>query len=218
VKPLVFVLLYTILVLPLNAEEYLTGVFYFPLGPRSLEDLEEPPVEQEVYRRILEEARYVFSGMIYGFSFVYTPSDASRNIDEYYQIEPLAQIPWGDERLKVRSSRKVSRDLYITCEYFLTPSQQVRMSTWQRVNHPSGGGLGEAPYFLGWESRFTALEEGIKEGVRNYLRPRIYNKPREIVGEVLLTDVPSFHVDAGMIRANVRMKLNILEVVPYKSF
>ncbi|WP_028972591.1 hypothetical protein [Spirochaeta cellobiosiphila] len=215
-----FLILFFLLITTLSygVDEYLTGVIYFPLGPRNPDELEEPPVDEEVFRRILEEARYIFSGMIYGYHFTYTPSDKNRQIKEYYEIEPIKQIPWGDKRLKIRSSRRVDRNLYITVEYYLNQAQIINRQHWNSANIPTAGGFGSANYFLGWESRFKSIDNGIKEAIRNYLRPREFNKPREITGEALLIDVPSFTVESGKIHANVRVHLNITEIVPYKSF
>ncbi|MFQ3621364.1 MAG: hypothetical protein SNJ78_10540, partial [Spirochaetales bacterium] len=53
-------------------------------SPPNLRSIEK----EELYERILEEARYVFSGMVYGFVFSYTPSDKARRVEEEFLLEP----------------------------------------------------------------------------------------------------------------------------------
>ena len=53
--------------------------------------------------------------------------------------------------------------------------------------------------------RKTALENAIKEGIRNYFRGKLRNKPAEIKIELALSDVPQIFIDSGRVLATVRL-------------
>ena len=53
---------------------------------------------------------------------------------------------------------------------------------------------------------------------RNYLRPRVSNKPREIKGEVLFLESPLMSVRAGTYVSTVKVKINVKELIPYSVF
>lgn len=168
--------------------------------------------------RLLEEARYVFSGMIYGFSFEYTPSDTLRNVEEYFTIEPIAQIPWGDSGLTVMDTREAEERVYVRIRYFLNDYQEPWITMWQSNTLPANSAFGEAPVYRGVENKIEAINRGIKQAVRNYLRQRVYNKPKKITGEAVLQAPPRIVIKAGAYRAAVDVKMKLDEVRPYSSF
>ena len=168
--------------------------------------------------RLLEEARYVFSGMIYGFSFAYTPSDTLRSVEEQFTIEPIAQIPWGDPGLTVMDTREAEDRVFVRIRYFLNEYQDPWISMWQSNTLPTNSAFGEAPLYRGPENRIEAINQGVKQAVRNYLRQRVYNKPKSITGEVVLQAPPRIVIKAGAYRATVDVKMKFEEVRPYSSF
>ena len=180
--------------------------------------VEYPQTDEDAARLVLEEARYIFSGMIYGFSFRYTPSDNGRRVEEVFELKPLHEIPWGDENLRlVRTT--VDREFYrAELRYELEDFQRGRIAFWESNTIPTAAGTGVGDLFIGREGKYEAIRQGIKEAVRNYLRPRSFNKPREITGEIILTGVPYIIIDAGGYHAKVRIKLRITDVLPYSAY
>ncbi len=60
------------------------------------------PIPVDVAEKtLLEQARVLLSGMVYGWSFSYIPGDKARRVEESFVLTPLAQIPWGSPRLRV---------------------------------------------------------------------------------------------------------------------
>src|SRR4030042_7032179 len=43
---------------------------------------------------VLEEARTLLSGMVYGWTVSWTPSDVSRKVADRFDLVPVAEIPW----------------------------------------------------------------------------------------------------------------------------
>jgi hypothetical protein len=168
--------------------------------------------------RLLEEARYVFSGMIYGFSFAYTPSDTLRSVEEQFTIEPIAQIPWGDPGLTVMDTREAEDRVYVRIRYFLNEYHGPWITMWQSNTLPTNSAFGEAPVYRGVENKIEAINQGVKQAVRHYLRQRVYNKPKLITGEAVLQSPPRTVIKAGAYRAAVDVKMKFEEVRPYSGF
>lgn len=180
---------------------------------------DEFPIPRDVaLENLLEEARYVFSGMIFGFSFDYTPSDKIRSVEEQFTLRPIARIPWGDKQLSVVDTRREDKQLIARIRYDIAEYQKPWVSLWQGSSIPTATARGTGNVLKGFEEKIGAVEDGVKEAVRAYLRRRVYNKPKRITGECAFAEPPRIHADAGEYHAKVRIKLKIEEVRPYSAF
>ncbi len=179
-----------------------------------------PLSREEARKRLLEEARFLISGMIYGMEFTYTPYDKSRHVAEFMELKPVAEIPWGDANLRIVSAEERNRRLFARLRYQLLDFQEARRKAWQSNTIPESTGDGEASLFIhsGLPGKKLALQEAAKNAIRSYLRPRIFNKPREINGTFLIWEAPSTISKSGQYLTRVKIKLNIEEVRPYGLF
>jgi len=199
--------------------EHLTLYLFCELDPLVTSSDEEYPLSKETAtKRILEEARNILSGMIYGYTFSYIPYDKKRKINEDFSIELISKINWGDPRLKVVHSELKDNILYVTVRYWLEDFQLDRINTWMNFSVPVSEGLGEADFFKGYIEKFSSLKNSIKNAIRNYLRKRILNKPKEISGEILLAGIPETRIKSGAYLTSSKIKLNIKKIIPYKIF
>ena len=164
---------------------------------------------------ILEEAVYVYSGMIYGFSFTYTPPDSRRGVDEVFEVEPAAQIRWGDPALKTAGVRIEGNRIYFRINYSTDESHSNWLRYWDSTSFASSGGTAEGMADTGLEGRMDALNRALKEAVRNFLRPRVFNRPSSASGEFVLAEPPSYVYQAGRYTASVKIRLNIDAVEKY---
>ena len=199
--------------------DVLSGEFWVELDPRIKLDGENYPLTPEdAAKSLLEEARFAFSGMIYGFEFVYTPFDKAREVLEIFELEAVAEIPWGDPALSIVSLRE-SGSLQFGHMRYAPEGHQVRwIQAWESNVHPRSTGIGEADLFRGTEQKREAVREAVKEAIREYLRPRILNKPKEIRGEAVFVEAPYVFIDSGFYRAKVSVKLRIDKIVPYRQY
>lgn len=180
---------------------------------------EEYPIPLEKARlRLLEEARVIVSGMIYGWTFVYTPSDRERRVEEVFQLTPVAEIPWGSPRLAARESELADTKLYARISYAMTPDEQARRESWSSSAEAQSTGRGTGDLFLGPAGKSAALAAAIREAVRGHLNTRVLNKPREIRGEVVLWDDPQTLVRPGVYITTARVRLRVTEIIPYRIF
>jgi hypothetical protein len=173
---------------------------------------------EEQARLLLEEARFVFSGMLYGFEFRYVPLDLRREVAEEFEITPLAEIRWGDPRLSITESRYRNGRRYVFIRYTVAGEQAAWVRYWGSNIHAVSAAYGTGNVFSGQEEKYAAVREGLKESIRAYARSREYNKPREISGRVAFASAPYIIIDSGEYRAKVESKLAIRSVIPYRTY
>ena len=175
---------------------------------------------EENIREILKEAVHVFSGMIYGFRFSYTPGDARRGVAEIFDVQPAAQILPGDPALSARQnqSRRAGNRIYVLIDYMTDERHVNWLRYWGSSIFPLAGGSGEGVPEQGLEGKLDALREALKEAVREYLRPRVFNKPRLVEGEFVISEPPYYVYQAGRYTCSVKIKLNIDEVEGYRYY
>lgn len=178
-----------------------------------------PPGEKEeiAYRLLIDEIRRVFSGMIYGYSFRYIPLDYSRNVDEVFEVEPLALIPWGDPALEISDVGFDDGLFYVHAKYTLSEYNSERVKIWRNISMIGSAGSGICN-FLEPQSRQNALYDSFKNSIKDYLSARHYNKPYEISGLVGLRDIPYYTIDSGAYMAISKVVLQIDEIRDYPSF
>ncbi len=197
---------------------WLEGEFRAELEPAVQDSEDYPLTKEEAASRILEEALYVFSGMIYGFRFVYVPPDETRRVKEEFLLEPVYQLAWGDPGLQVRQSRKEEDILIARVRYNLEEYQVDRIEGWKSNVFPTSSGRGSASILMGYKEKVTAIQKAVKEAIREYARQKVYNKPRRITGEVLLMEIPRIIIDAGSYHAFVKVKLKKVTFLPYSGY
>lgn len=168
--------------------------------------------------RLLREAQYTLSGMIYGWNFVYTPEYADRGVKRYFEIEPVAGIEWGDPRLSLRATQGGENTLYGQIDFRLSSTDLARLDAWDDLSVARSVGIGGAPLQQGLTGKLTAIEEAIHQSVRDYLRSVTFNRPREVVGSVILERPPRVRTVSGTYEAQVRTRIFIDEIVEYHVF
>ncbi|MCL2791869.1 MAG: hypothetical protein FWD87_02150 [Spirochaetaceae bacterium] len=177
--------------------------------------------EEEATNRIkdlLDEAVFVYSGMIYGFSFSYTPSDLRRGVGEEFSIVPTSTIRFGDPAMRVRGTRRDDTRTFVRLEYRCEERHLAWLNFWNSSAFPVIGGSGTSFANIGAESRIEAIEQAVKESVRSYMRRRVHNKPRTITGSFVFAEPPVIRYAAGLYTASVRIKVDIVDVEAYRFF
>jgi hypothetical protein len=139
-------------------------------------------------------------------------------VADRFDLVPVAEIPWGSDRLAVRQTQVEEARLFAQVFYVMNAAEQLRRESWAGAVVDAATGKGEAPTVRGRQAKFEALANAIKDAVRNQLRTRIFNKPREIRGEVVLWDDPQVWVGSGAYHAVARIRLRVVEIIPYRIF
>lgn len=174
----------------------------------------DDPVEE----RFLREAQFTLSGMIYGFDFVYVPAYPARRVERLFEITPIDTIPWGDPSLNVRLLRDEGTTIYGVVDYTLSETDRQRLRSWRSIDVETSQGIATAPLLQGLDGKITSIEESIYRAIRDYLRGRYQNRPREVTGSVVLRDPPRIRTISGEYEALVDVAVHINEVRQYLSF
>ncbi|NBB91256.1 MAG: hypothetical protein GVY23_08640 [Spirochaetes bacterium] len=202
-----------------RSPQYLTESFWVDLEPPVAREREQYPLSEEAaVRLMLEEARYVFGGMIYGFRFRYVPSDRRREVAEEFELEPIAELRFGDPRLSVLSTRVEDARLHGRFEYRLADFQRSRLAGWLSGDVPSVGAEGEEPIWAGHDARIPAIEDAMRLAVRGLLQTMTDNKPREARGSLILLGSPRIYVRSAAYKARVDMKVKVDEIRQYTVY
>jgi len=215
-------LLLLILAFPtlLPAAEQLELEVWCELEPM-IQDSEDFPLSAQAAReRALEEARQILSAMIYGASFTYVPPDAQRKTMEEFILTPLAELKWGDRRLRIAQAEVRDDRLFARVRYDLEDFQDARRRAWDSNSIPTSTASGRYSLFSGPapEGKRRSLQEALKQAVRAHLQPVLFNKPREVRGELLLWQPPRVILDAGDYVTFLTVKLRVREIRSYSLF
>lgn len=169
-------------------------------------------------RRLLEEARYTLSGIIYGWDFEYTPGDSRREVSEYFDLAPLGEVPWGNPGLDVRDLQARQGTLYGQIDYTFSRVESAHREQWRSFATARSTGVGTGDLLQGTSGKIAAIEAALHQAVREYLRGRYPNRPREAVGSVALARPPRIRTVAGRYEARVAVFLDVKDVRDYLVF
>ena len=173
-----------------------------------------PETEQAVLDALLEDARWIFSAMIYGLRITWRPPAASMGVQEALDIAPIALIPRGDPNLSVVQVTEDEGLIHVLLEYSPAASQRRRREGWLGQGYPGSSGSGSAAMDNAAPRR-TAIERAAVQALRARLRAREYNRPREIRARAALAAFPRIGLSAGRIRADVSIKIDLEPLVRF---
>jgi hypothetical protein len=199
----------------------LRAEFWIDLQPVAAPGEPWPVQPEEAARRLLEEASWVFGGMLWGFGFAYSPLDRGRGIGESFELEPLGRIAKGDPRLLPGPGRVDERPgfppeaLRAYVEYRPDEAQAAALESYGREPWARAQGLGSADLKRGWPGRREAYEDSLREALRAYLRGLEPNKPRMSKGRVVFDRPPTIAIREGRYLVQSRARVEVLETLPY---
>lgn len=190
----------------------------------SFMDIPLPMDRDTIYRRALDEASMFFSAMIYGWSFDYEIGERARNIPEIFELNPLGEIVFGDQKLNITDAEVKEMKFYLWTDYRLDGIQLRRMRIWQSGTIKNAQAVGYGP--LGgpvnredWlDIKKTTLEDAARAAVRRLLQGTERNRPKEARGFIALDTFPSYWIDAGRWAVSARFKVEITEIVPFAVY
>jgi len=170
-------------------------------------------------KKIKEVAPFFIEGMVYGWNFVYTPLDVRRSVAEFFEFEP-SRLLTADETKRIQYAKpwEENNRLYCWINFPLTQHMIVMKQQWDSVEYRRVRGKGFAPLELGFEGIQKAASEALKNAVREYARGMTKNKPKELVGRVLLVNTPVLSVDAGRYKIELDFFIELSTIIPYNLY
>jgi len=170
-------------------------------------------------RAMHQLAPYIFSGMIYGWDFSYTPSDKTRQVSEYFEAIPRGTIELPDPRLTFHDSIRTDIRITTEAEYERTPYMMQNRKHWQSLTTIKVTGKGSASVSGGTEAMQSVVEDAIKNGVRAWAQTYTKNKPKEIAGSIILADeTPKIGIRNGQYVAELDFFLYVVTINQYSLY
>lgn len=174
------------------------------------------------FRSLKATAPYLLSGMIYGWKFEYTPSDKTRNVEEYFSFTPIAEIPEDDEKIIFTNPAFLDTRVYCWLEYLRTDEMMISRQRWDSIQFPRVSGTGESSYLDSVDSIDgikEAVKEAAKNAIRTYAQKQTKNKPKEVTGTILLKDIdPNIKIIKGKYTAHLDFFLYVDKIIQYSQF
>jgi hypothetical protein len=171
-------------------------------------------------RRALEEAAFLYSAMIYGWTFYYEVGERARQIEEILELHPVHQIQFGDPALKVTDTEIKDMRFRVWTDYHLTSRQQSRMQAWRTGTIRNAQAIGYSPssidVYPGWLIlKMSALEDAARAALRAMLRSSERNRPKEVTGIICIASFPRFFIEGSRWAASARFRVQINEIIPF---
>jgi hypothetical protein len=178
----------------------------------------DTPAGQAPIQQLQSLSRFLLSGMIFGWSFRYTPSDKARNVEESFELTPLGEIAPSDRRFTLTGLSVAYPRLACWCQFSVDGETSRRLASWDSAVYRASGGSGRGERKDEITGIHDAYAQALREAIRALARKSEKNKPREILGEIVLRNEPRLRADEGWFIADVRVGVRLIEVVPYGAY
>lgn len=163
-------------------------------------------------------APFIINGMVYGWNFVYVPSDKARGVEEYLEVTEIIPSNVIKGGITYTSPWIENNNLNCWVEYTRTDSQVQSYNLWASIQNPVISGIGYGSIEKGFEGIEEAARESLKAAIRNHYRKTIKNKPKEISGSVLIRKFPTLGIDSGRYVINLDFFLECGKIVEYSVY
>lgn len=167
---------------------------------------------------IKQTCPFLIEGMVYGWDFVYTPSDKDRNVEEYFELIPRVDYSYFYGKIDYVNPLIEDNKLNCWCEYTRTADEVQNYYWWSSIQNPRIHGNGYGALSKGVEGVRDAVFDAAKNAVREHYRGFVKNKPKEITGGVFIKNPPLLGVDAGRYFVKLDFLLEYGRILEYIQF
>ena len=113
-------------------------------------------------------APFIISGMVYGWNFVYVPSDKARGVEEYLEVTEIVSADVIRGGISYGSPWLTENTFNCWAEYTRTDSQVQTYNLWASIQNPVISGIGYASVEKGFEGIEEAAKESLKDAILDY--------------------------------------------------
>ena len=168
--------------------------------------------------RLKEMAPFLLNGMLNGWSYDYVPYDKTRRVSEFFEMEELVPFNAQENPISWHSSSVQDGKLVVWAYCNRTEAQKAKLELWNSIVHPKVHGTGRGDVEDGFEGIKKAAENAVKNAVREYWRIYEKNKPKEILGSVLLTGTPRIYVEQGEYVVELDFFMETDKIIKYTQY
>lgn len=163
-------------------------------------------------------SEYLIEGMTYGYSFDYTPSDKLRKVDEYFELIPLNDFSKDKDNIEWDKTFWREDKIFLWVNFNRTEQMMRYYKQFSSVKNPHAVGRGKGKLSKGFAGLEEAIKNAAKDGIREYYRKIIKNKPKQITGKLLIRSVPAIYVDKGNYVVQLDFFLETSKIKEYSQF
>ena len=169
--------------------------------------------------RLKMTAPFLIDGMVYGWSFSFTPSDKLRNVEERLEITEIGSVSGQNESSIVYSKPWIADNkVNVWVEFERTPAMIFTCRMWNTISAKKAQGRGSGKISDGFEGITNAAKDALKDALRAHYRPILKNKSKEIRGRVLIRRAPLLGINAGHYTLDLDFFLETDKITPYTQF
>jgi hypothetical protein len=170
-------------------------------------------------QKIRETAPFLIEGMVYGWEFSYTPSDTARSVAEEFSFAPARKLADADiARISYVNPREENNQVSCWVDFTLDDTMILLKKQWLSVSYRKVTGRGFAPLASGFDGIKQAASDALKTAVREYARSLEKNKPKEIIGRVLVVNNPRIGINAGKYQIELDFFLEVSKIEAYSLY
>lgn len=190
----------------------------FP-GSEAAKDIKAGQFDYPI-KMMKEMAPFLVNGMVYGWDFVYTPSDKARGVEEYFEIIPIQSEEKVIAGIEYEDPWVSEEDNRFNCfvRFSRNQNQIQSFNLWSSIQNPTVRGTGKGALEKGFEGIKDAATAAVKDAVRSHYRSEIKNKPKEITGRVIVRKNPVIGISSGKYVINLDFFLESGRIKTYSIF
>lgn len=161
---------------------------------------------------------FLLSGMIYGWTFEYTPSDKTRGVAEFFELKPINQIAESDKNISFSDVAVLDSRLYCWVQYERTDEMMHYKKVFESVNAEKIHGVGYSNELDFSKGVQKALTDSAKDAIHSYAKKLVKNKPKSIAGKILLKQQdPSIKIVNGKVSCDLDFFLYVDKIIQYSK-
>lgn len=215
-RKILLVFIFLQLITTINANDrFISGLFVHPVSRYFDMDMEANNDEWDTEEEFIEDIYEIVSGIIYGWDFYYEPSDIRREIEEIFEVNPIAQIKRDDPNMHLKDNWVEDYIMYQNIVYYLSDFQRVRLKSWKTTHIPTSSGAGEGSSYTE-TGKDEALREALKDSIKREFQSRGKDKPQSITGQILLKETPRLFINAGLFHYQVDVYILYRDIDEFK--
>ena len=167
-----------------------------------------------------ETAHFLVSGMVYGWKFTYTPSDKTRAVNEFFELEEIQNFEPLISKITYEAPWISEEDARLNCWVCFKRDafQERNFQLWSSIRNPSVGGRGYGSIEKGFSGIVDASKDAVKNGIRDYFRNEIKNKPKEISGVLIIRKNPVIGIVSGKYVIYLDFFIDSVKIIPYSVY
>lgn len=178
----------------------------------------EKEIHEQAKEHLTSVSGLLLDGMVYGWNFVYTPSDKLRNVPEYFECTEIKSFKENEKDI-IYEAPLFREDKIFFWVNFKRSDEMIRYyRLFHSVTTPEVIGHGKGKVSKGFPGLEEAAKNAVKNGVREYYRKIVKNKPKEISGSILIKDVPAIYIDSGNYVVELDFFLKTSRIKEYSQF